>query len=253
MGERSAFGAILERAALDREWCPPNLRDMHDKDSLRNAAGKPIGHYGEAFGAARWRVFEEDGRDPLHPARGYMREVWGARAANRLREPHVGVTNKRLIAAELARNVTEVLGLISARLRLVALTQHQPRAHGEAMRFLFGCNETADGLPLGHVRIAHLSLTARESFLKAERAPGELTLYSWLEGVALRVRASKARAGERAVIGAAKNEMSLELAMAYAAYEEARARRPKGLLYPYQSETLRQRRAEHSGAWRGDE
>lgn len=221
LGEGSSFGDMLERASMEHEFCPPDARDQRDKNALRDGDNKPIGHYGKSFGG-RWTEWVDDEE---HPDHGYVRTFWSEKYEQTPNAVQIAPSERQGRAAEMLQNVTEVLNLMPARLRLVAVMQYEPRKHGMVMRHVFG----------KFVPIIALSRTARAAFDEARKGGHvkEATLYAWLEGLALRLKASKSRAGESAIIKAARSEMSRELSLALNVYEEARDRLP-ARWYPYQ-------------------
>lgn len=211
MGEGSTFGNILYRASLEHEWCPPDLRDMEEK---KRGISDGSGHYGKSYGAGPWREWVDDARAPANAdgEHGYFRDIWGERAHQTFSATPGDCGVREQVAAQMGRNIESVLFLMTPRLREVARTQHAPRTHGQTMRHVFGT----------HVRIVSLSETARHAFEVANHPDGEPTVYSWLEGIALRVKENKPRAGEKAIAEGARKEMSKELRRAYAAFEDAR-------------------------------
>jgi hypothetical protein len=228
MGEGSTLGAMLERAALEHQWCAPDARDLREK---REGKGDGRGHYGRSYSAGVW---EEWVVDPKAQGGGYMRRIWGARP-HQDTSPQLGSVSPGVASAtEMYTNVGAVLALMPRRLRVIALTQHEPRVHGVSMRRTFGPN----------VKIAVFSESARGAFLAAEgkRAASESTVYAWLEGLALRHVEGKGRPGEKATVEAVRLDDEQNLEIAYATYERARAELPGDRRYPYQSSARRARR-----------
>jgi hypothetical protein len=220
---------MLERAALEHQWCAPDKRDLREK---REGKGDGRGHYGRSYSAGAWEEWVVDPN--VLPAGGYFRRVWGARP-HQDASPQLRDANPRVAAAtEMYANVGAVLALMPRRLRVIVLTEHEPRLHGEKMRRAFGAN----------VKIVSFSEVARQAFLKAEgkRAAGESTVYTWLEGLALRYGEGKGRPGEKAIIEDTRLDATQLLESAYATYEAARARLPGDRRYPYQSSVRRARR-----------
>lgn len=239
MGEESCQGALLQQASLDYEWCRPDMRDLELK---REGLSDGRGHFGASYGAQPWREWIADSSyanpralEERKRTGGYYREIWGARPAQTQSSRSGNISQRQADGTLMCDNVEAVLALMPQRLRVVTLTQHQPCDHGATMRRAFG----------KYVRIAALSQTAREAFgyarAEAKRGHGavpEKTLYAWLESLALRKEQSRSKKGEQAVLESASKEMFRELTNGYFAYEEARARLPEDLAYPWQQKAL---------------